>query len=293
MLNFFNYTTVLTKSYELYVFIIKILIKKMKFKILISFLLLQVFIKVAAQSPTYTNALGMQFVLINPGSMIAGKFQPTVGHVDFKGKPLPEKIVKDATAMAEKDAMPGFKVTLAKAFYIGVYEITQEQWQQVMGNNPSVFKSDSSAKQPVENITWNDAQAFIKKLNATDKEHVYRLPAEFEWEYAARAGAPDDIAWKDIFASAVLGGNAPAVGGTKKPNAWGLYDMLGNVWEWVEDYYNEKIFADPLPPANGTQHVLKGAAFTSDVKNATYMTHAGGPGNGFDIGLRIVMEEKP
>ena len=122
---------------------------------------------------------------------------------------------------------------------------------------------------------------------------MYRLPTEFEWEYAARAGAQDDIAWKDIFEWAVLGGNMPSVGGTKKPNAWGLYDMLGNVWEWVEDYYNEKLFADPVSPAKGTQHVLKGAAFTSDVKNATYMTHAAGPGNGFDIGLRIVMEAKP
>ncbi|CAN5585041.1 hypothetical protein BH10BAC2_BH10BAC2_11150 [soil metagenome] len=264
----------------------------MKFKSLISFLLFFVAIKVVAQSPTYTNTFGMQFVLIKPSSMVVGKFQPIVGHVDFEGKPLPEKMVKAATAMAKKDAMPGFKVSITKQFYIGVFEVTQEEWQQVMGNNPSVFKSDSSAKQPVENITWSDAQAFIKKLNATDKNHVYRMPTEFEWEYAARAGAQDDITWKEIFASAVLGGNAPSIGGTKKPNAWGIYDMLGNVWEWVEDYYNEKIFADPMLLKNGKEHVLKGAAFTSDVKNATYMTHAGGPGNGFDIGLRIVMEEK-
>ena len=264
----------------------------MKFKSLILFLLFFVAIKVVAQSPTYSNIFGMQFVLIKPGSFVVGKFQPTVGHVDFEGKPLPEKMVKDATALAKKDAMPGFNATITKEFYIGVFEVTQEQWQQVMGSNPSVFKSDSSAKQPVENITWNDAQVFIKKLNATDKDHVYRLPTEFEWEYAARAGAQDDIAWKEIFTLAVLGGNTPSIGGTKKPNAWGLYDMLGNVWEWVEDLYNEKIFADPSPLQNGKEHVLKGAAFTSDVKNATYMTHAGGPGNGFDIGLRIVMEVK-
>jgi formylglycine-generating enzyme required for sulfatase activity len=256
------------------------------------FLLLFVLVKVIAQSPTYINSFGIQFVLIKPGSMVVGKFQPTVGKVDFEGRPLPEKMVKDATAMAQKDALPGFNVTITKQFYIGKYEITQEQWQKVMGNNPSVFKNDSSGNKPVENITWNDAQTFVKKLNETDKKHVYRLPTEFEWEYAARAGAQDDISWKEIFASAVLGGNAPSVGGTKKQNVWGLYDVLGNVWEWVEDFYNEKIFADPVPPVIGKQHVLKGAAFTSDVKNATYMTHAGGPGNGFDIGLRIVMEEK-
>lgn len=264
----------------------------MKYKGLLSFLLFFIAAKVVAQSPTYSNSFGMQFVFIKPGSMVVGKFQPTVGKVDFEGKPLPEKMVRAAEQMAQQDAMPGFSVAIQKPFYMGVYEVTQEQWQRVMGNNPAVFKNDSSANKPVENITWNNAQAFIKKLNAADKKHVYRLPTEFEWEYAARAGAQDDISWNNIFASAVLGGDAPAKGGTKKPNAWGIYDMLGNVWEWVQDFYNEKIFADAEPQNSGTQHVLKGAAFTSDVKNATYMTHAGGPGNGFDIGLRIVMEEK-
>ncbi|MEO5581820.1 MAG: SUMF1/EgtB/PvdO family nonheme iron enzyme, partial [Saprospiraceae bacterium] len=69
-----------------------------------------------------------------------------------------------------------------------------------------------------------------------------------------------------------------------------LYDMLGNVWEWVQDYYNDKIFADPVPPSTGKQHVLKGASFFGDVKNATYMTHAAGPGNRYDVGLRLVIE---
>jgi formylglycine-generating enzyme required for sulfatase activity len=194
--------------------------------------------------------------------------------------------------MAKKDAMPGFSVKIDHPYYIGRFEVTQEQWKQVMHNNPSCFKNDSSGTCPVENITWDIAQAFIKKLNETDKEHVYRLPAEFEWEYAARAGAEDDIPWKDITASAVLSGSAPSRVGTMKPNGWGLYDMLGNVWEWVQDFYNEKIFADPVPPDRGKEHVLKGASFTGDVKNATYMTHAAGPGNGFDIGFRVVMEAK-
>jgi formylglycine-generating enzyme required for sulfatase activity len=172
----------------------------------------------------------------------------------------------------------------------------QEQWEKVMGSNPSVFKgasvTDDAKKHPVENITWKDAQAFVKKLNALDKEHVYRVPSEFEWEYAARAGAQDDIPWTDIRVTAVLGGVTTTAVGTKKPNAWGIYDMLGNVWEWTQDGYNEKIFADPVPPKKAKEHVLKGASFTGDVKNATYMTHAGGPGNGFDNGLRIVMEVK-
>jgi formylglycine-generating enzyme required for sulfatase activity len=212
--------------------------------------------------------------------------------MDFAGKPLPEKMTKASEEMAKKDAMPGFIVNMKKAYYIGRFEVTQEQWEKVMGSNPSVFKNDSSANHPVENISWSDAQAFIKKLNAIDHKHVYHLPTEFEWEYAARAGAKDDIPWTEIQACAVLGGDMPANVGTKKPNAWGLYDMLGNVWEWVQDFYNEKIFADPIPPKSGKEHVLKGASFTGDVKNATYMTHAAGPGNGFDIGLRVVMEAK-
>lgn len=79
-------------------------------------------------------------------------------------------------------------------------------------------------------------------------------------------------------------------GGTMKPNAWGLYDTLGNVWEWVQDYYNEKIFADPTPPTRGTEHVLKGGGFVADVKNAIPATHAAGPANTFDVGFRIVRE---
>jgi formylglycine-generating enzyme required for sulfatase activity len=265
---------------------------KVKSRYIIFYFFLVVCCNLSAQQPEYTNAVGMQFVLIQPGSVIVGKFQPTVGKRDFAGAPLSEKLVRESERMALEDAMPGFIVNINQPFYLGRFEVTQEQWQRVMGNNPSTFKNDSSGKRPVENITWNNAQAFIKRLNAIDRNNVYRLPTEFEWEYAARAGSQDDIPWNEIQASAVLGGKTPQDVGTKKPNAWGLYDMLGNVWELVSDFYNEKIFADPAPPKSGKQHVLKGASFTGDVKNATYMTHAAGPGNGFDIGLRVVMETK-
>ncbi len=261
---------------------------KLKRIILLGLLVLSAF-RVLSQNQTWINKIGMEFVLIKPGNMVAGEFKPTVGKPD---QGVPPELYKKAIEMARKAAMPGFTVKIKQCYYIGKFEVTQQQWTKVMGNNPSVFKSDTSKNHPVENITWNDARKFIKKLNAMDRIHVYRMPTEFEWEYAARAGAKDDIPWKEIQASAVLSGTTPAAIGTKKPNTWGLYDMLGNVWEWVLDYYNEKIFADPIPLQSGKEHVLKGASFTGDVKNATYMTHAAGPGNGFDIGLRVVREVK-
>jgi len=196
-----------------------------------------------------------------------------------------------AKQMALQDSRPGFKVELSKGFYLGKFEVTQGQWKKVMGNNPSTFQNEQDADAlPVENVSWQDAQKFVSRLNKLEKTNRYRLPTEFEWEYAARADAVGDLPWSEIDRMANLNKKSTAKVGSKQPNAWGLYDMLGNVWEWVADYYNEKIFADPIPPVKGKQHVLKGASFVGDVKNATYMTHAAGPGNGWDVGFRVLME---
>jgi formylglycine-generating enzyme len=251
-----------------------------------------------------TNSIGMEFIRIKPGTMVVGEFQPPY--------PTPEDTIKNgphpyimwmgdgrsynadefrlAKEMATRDSQPGFKISIDKEFYIGRYEVTQREWKRVMGSNPSYFKSEKdSDDRPVENITWEDAQKFVRALNKMEKRRCYRLPTEFEWEYAARAGAEKDIPWPEIQLMANLNKSTTEPVGGKKPNAWGLHDMLGNVWEWVQDYYNEKMFADVTPPRSGSQHVLKGASFVGDVKNATYMTHAGGPGNGWDVGFRIVM----
>ena len=230
----------------------------------------------------------MQFVLIKPGTFVLGKFQPpypkSSANNGYRSVDL-----KKAKELAIKDSRKGFTVKIKKPFYIGRFEVTQEQWEKVMGNNPSVFKGENH---PVENVTWFLVKIFLEELNKLDKNFVYRLPTEFEWEYAARAGAKNDISWDEIRASAQMGLNTTAEVGQKKPNAWGLYDMLGNVWEWVQDYYNGKQFADSVPKKSGYENVLKGASFVGDVKNATYMTHAGGPGNGWDVGFRIVAELK-
>jgi sulfatase modifying factor 1 len=260
----------------------------------------------AAHQTTVTNAIGMEFVLIAPGTMLVGQFQPECPQPnaavpqDPATNPQARWTLDDyarCEEMTKRDAMPGFTVTIPRPYYIGKYEVTQGEWKRVMGSNPSVFQGrkvrENGDRHPVDNVTWAEAQAFIGKLNAMEPGARYRLPTEFEWEYAARAGASEEPSWDEIRQSAweqdVDLGTTHPVGG-KKPNAWGLYDTLGNVWEWVADIYNEKLFADPVPPTSGKTHVLKGGSFVSDVKNTTWSTHAGGPGSGFDVGFRIVRE---
>ncbi|HTF18031.1 MAG TPA: SUMF1/EgtB/PvdO family nonheme iron enzyme [Chryseolinea sp.] len=252
-----------------------------------------------------TNSLGMEFVLIQPGSMTVGEFRPPypVPLDTVKGEKRPSIMYMGegrtynasefalAKTLAMRDTREGIRVKIKKAYYLSRHEVTQAQWKRIMGNNPSSFSEPDSANRPVEGVTWSDTQAFIANLNRLEPGSKYRLPTEFEWEYAARAGARGDIPWSSIEQLANLNKTHTIAVGQKQPNAWGLYDMLGNVWEWVDDYYNESLFADRRPPRRGTEHVLKGASFAGDVKNATYMTHAAGPGNGWDVGFRIVREQ--
>jgi formylglycine-generating enzyme len=236
------------------------------------------------QPETYTNSIGMEFVLIQPGRMMVGRFEPP-----YPTAPDPATAHR-IERMARAEYSAGFLVSLDRPYYIARYEVTEAQWNRVMDTNPSLFQGDGADLHPVENVTWDDARAFIRKLNALEKTTAYRLPSEFEWEYAARAGGEADIPWTEIREQAIAGYNAYTTThrvGEKKPNRWGLYDMLGNVWEWVDDFYNDKMFADPTPPATGREHVLKGGGFVADVKNAIPATHAAGPGSGFDVGFRV------
>jgi formylglycine-generating enzyme len=271
-------------------------------KIIIAALTVLYGMRAWAQNNTVTNTVGMELVLIQPGSFVMGKFEPPYPQLDTstqnKGSAAEHGYSAAEYALAKKlaeaDAQPGFTAMIAKPFYMGKFEVTQAQWKQVMGSNPSVFQGslvkDTADLHPVENVTWHDVQQFLQKLNAAEKGKTYRLPTEAEWEWAARADATEDIPWAQIRAAAQMGTRTTNPVGRKTPNQWGLYDMLGNVWEWVQDVYNEKLFADPVPPKSGTQHVLKGASFVGDVKNATYMTHAAGPGNGWDVGFRVVLD---
>ncbi len=252
----------------------------------------------------WTNGIGMEFRLIQPGNMTVGRMElecphpPDARDVDEKLR-WTEEDFEFCQKLAKHHSRPGFTVTIEEPYFIGKYEVTQGQWQKVMGTNPSFFQSDKidgeSDQLPVENVTWSQAQAFIKKLNSLDSTAEYRLPTEFEWEYAARAGNEQLLSWEETRVRAWIQntnkGSTRSVG-QMKPNAWGLYDMLGNVWEWVADYYNNKTFPDPVPPESGEVHVLRGGSFISDVANANYFYHAGGPGNGYDVGFRIIREVK-
>ena len=158
------------------------------------------------------------------------------------------------------------QVKLSKGFWLAQTQVNQAQWQSVMGNNPSFFKGENL---PVENVSWNDAQEFISRLNAklalSDGMQM-TLPTEAQWEYAARAGEAgkysggtlDEVAWYD--------GNSEnkthAVGG-KKPNAWGLHDMSGNVWEWCADWYEEELEGgiDPQGASTGAYRVGRGGSW--------------------------------
>lgn len=194
---------------------------------------------------TYTNSLGMDFVLVPPGVFLMGS--------------------PDSDEDAREDERPQHLVTISQPLYLGRYPVTQAQWQAVMGKNPSAFQGEN---RPVERVTWEDAQAFIRKLNAQEGHVRYRLPSEAEWEYACRAGSRtrycsgDDAGLLKPYAWywGNSGGKTHPVG-QKQANAWGLYDMHGNVWEWVQDRYGEYpagAVLDPEGPSSGTNCVLRG-----------------------------------
>ena len=160
---------------------------------------------------------------------------------------------------------PVHRVRITRPFYMGKYEVTQGEWQRIMGENPSHFKGD---RNPVEKVSWNDCQEFLSRAG-----DGLRLPTEAQWEYACRAGSRERFCFGSDDAS--LGGYAWYSGnsgetthpvGEKIPNAWGLYDMHGNVWEWCADWYDGGYYAnspaeDPQGPSSGQFRVLRGGSW--------------------------------
>jgi formylglycine-generating enzyme required for sulfatase activity len=224
-----------------------------------------------------TNSLGMKLARIPPGKFLMGT-------------PATE-------LQRETQEGPQHEVAITRGFYMGIYEVTQEEWEKVMGNNPSNFRPGGSyatrvqginhKRLPVENVHWQDAKDFCKKLSDLPAEksarRSYRLPTEAEWEYACRAGVKEyapfafgkslsstqaNFNGSQAYGTAVRGPNLDrtSIVGSYKPNAWGLYDMHGNVWEWCEDhpeeYGNRKApVRDPRGAATGSQRIFRGGSW--------------------------------
>jgi formylglycine-generating enzyme required for sulfatase activity len=231
---------------------------KDKVVILVSVFIFAVSVNVswAEDVKSMTNSIGMEFVLIPEGSFMMGS------DADPKNVNIKE------------DESPKHKVTITKPFYIGKYEVTQAQWVRLMGDNPSAFKMKEEPR-PVENVSWDDVQTFIQNLNKKERTKRYRLPTEAEWEYAARAGAdtayyfgdnPDLLPEYGWYEKNSDGETHPV--GLLKPNAWGLYDIHGNVWEWCQDWYGGKYYAvsplsDPEGHPFGDFRVFRGGSWYS------------------------------
>jgi len=262
------------------------------------------------KAEVFTNSLGMKFKWIDPGSFMIGS--PTTE----AGRNMDEYLRE---------------VTISKGFYIQITEVTQKQWSGLMGNNPSYFTA-CGENCPVENISWVDVQEFIKKLKAK-YDMNYDIPTEAEWEYACRAGSKtaiytgplsilslnngpelEPIAWYGGNSCADYSGADDCTGrkgaqircqrcGTqsvakKKPNAWGLYDMQGNVWEWCSDWYNNfpggyntGAVTDPKGPSRGTHRIIRGGGWFSGAAQCRSAFHdrSAPTDSSNGVGLRLIV----
>ena len=216
--------------------------------------------------------IGMVLGLVGALSLLAQEVKPGKVEVIDLGKDMKLEMVlvpagkfKMGSPESEKGhskAETQHEVTLTKPYYMGKYEVTQEQWESVMGKNPSDTKG---ARLPVTDVSWEECQEFIKKLNAKT-DGGYRLPTESEWEYACRAGTSTAYSYGDKLtrSDANIDGDSTKAVGSYKPNAFGLYDMHGNVFEWCNDCYANYpagAVIDPKGPATGKSRVMRGGSY--------------------------------
>ena len=230
--------------------------------------------------------LGLKMIWIEPGTFL-------MGYLD-EDEDLPHEEIPNG--------QPVTQVTLTQAFWLGQTAVTQGQYKEVMGNNPSYFK-EAGKDAPVENVSWDDAMAFCKNLTEQERtsgrlsgKGQYTLPTEAQWEYACRAGTTgeyagylDSMAW---YAPNSSGTTHPV--GTKQPNAWSLYDMRGNVWDWCSDWfeiYKGGNVINPTGAKSGSVRVARGGSWKSDVTCCSSSNRSRGlPGLRNDVaGFRVTL----
>ena len=219
--------------------------------------------------------------------------------MEFVRIPAGEFEMGSTSSEARSDEQPATRVTISREFYMGKHEVTQGQWEAVMGRNRSEFSGCGNC--PVETVTWDAVQRFIGKLNAMPGEALHRLPTEAEWEYAARAGTGGDRYGSDLNAIAWYSGNSGKKThsvGRKAPNAWGLYDMLGNVWEWVQGWhgtYPDGTVTDPQgEPHSESGRVFRGGGWTSNAVfcRATHRLTSPATTGFSNLGFRLVRTDQ-
>lgn len=228
---------------------------------------------------------------------------PLKNSIGVELKLIPAGTLQMGSDDGQKDEMPAHQVRITKPFYIGVYEVTVAQWKAIMGSVPSYSRKEDAS--PVGDVSWDDAIEFCQKLSALPEERkagrVYRLPTEAEWEYSCRAGTSTRYSFGED--EAKLGeyawvqknsDNQTHSVGQKKPNAWGLYDMHGNVWEWCSDWwgnYGSDAVTDPQGPSRGHVRVVRGGSWGSASinGNAGSTDREGTLGSSPSVGFRLVM----
>ena len=235
-----------------------------------------------------TNSVGMKFVWIPPGSFM-------MGSPDEEPRRDPEETLH--------------RVTLTKGFFVQETEVTQGQWQAVMENNPSEFKN-CGENCPVENVSWNDVQAFIWRLNQKEGAGLYRLPTEAEWEYVCRAGTGRPFSFGYCLGTdqANYEGNYPLTGCAKgeyrrkplpvaslSPNPWRIFDLHGNVSEWCQDKYGKYSshpVSDPVGPGDGSFFVIRGGGWRNGARLCRSAVRSKGPPEVRSdmVGFRLIRE---
>jgi len=236
---------------------------------------------------SFTNSLGMEFALVPAGEFLMGSPETEAGR--------------------QADESPIHSVRLEKPFYLGKYEVTRAQWYEVMGTAGELRVEaplSGNPELPVAGVSWDDARAFIIKLNEMEGTDKYRLPSEAEWEYACRAGSSTKYSFgdteQDLARYALFGksqGSAPHPVGQKAPNAWGLYDMHGNVWEWGQDSWHNDYNGAPYDgkaweSGELSHRIARGGSLTGSTESCRAANRAwfGSDVRNADMGFRLLME---